>query len=37
VEILSGLVEGERIVTRGVMLVKVASMETGEIEHEHSH
>ena len=37
VEILSGLEEGERIVTRGVMLVKVASMETGEIEHEHSH
>jgi RND family efflux transporter MFP subunit len=37
VEILSGLAEGERVVTRGLMLVKAASMDTGEIEHGHSH
>lgn len=37
VEVLSGLAEGERVVTRGTILVKAASMETGEIEHGHSH
>ena len=37
VEVLSGLAEGERVVTRGTMLVKAASMETGEIEQGHSH
>jgi len=37
VEITGGLTEGERVVTRGKMLVKAASMETGEIEHGHSH
>lgn len=37
VEILSGLAEGERVVTRGAMLIKAASMETGEISDGHSH
>ena len=37
VEILSGLAAGERVVTRGKMLIKAASMETGEIAHGHSH
>ena len=37
VEIISGLTEGERVVTRGAMLVKAASMEIGEIDHGHSH
>lgn len=37
VEIVSGLAEGERVVTRGAMLIKAASMETGEIEHGHTH
>ena len=37
VEILTGLVEGERVVTRGSILVKAASMKTGEIDHGHSH
>jgi RND family efflux transporter MFP subunit len=37
VEILSGLTEGERVVTRGVMLIKAASMDSGEIEHGHTH
>ena len=36
-EILSGLNPGERIVSRGVMLVKSASMVTGVSEHGHSH
>jgi RND family efflux transporter MFP subunit len=37
VEILSGVTEGERVVSRGIMLVKAASMETWEIGHGHSH
>lgn len=37
VEIVKGLAEGERVVTRGVMLIKAASMDTGEIEQGHSH
>jgi RND family efflux transporter MFP subunit len=37
VEIISGLAEGERVVTRGAMLIKAASMDAGEIEHGHSH
>jgi RND family efflux transporter MFP subunit len=37
VEIIKGLVEGERVVTRGTMLIKAASMESGEIAHGHSH
>jgi RND family efflux transporter MFP subunit len=37
VEITSGLSEGERVVTRGVMLIKAASMETAEIARGHSH
>jgi len=37
IEILSGLTEGERVVTRGAMLIKAASMETGEISDGHSH
>ncbi len=37
VEIKKGLVEGERVVTRGVMLIKAASMESGEISDGHSH
>jgi RND family efflux transporter MFP subunit len=37
VEILSGLAEGERVVTRGVMLIKAASMDAGVIEQGHAH
>lgn len=37
VEIKSGLAEGERVVTRGAMLIKAASMESGEISDGHSH
>jgi len=37
VEVLSGLEEGERVVTRGAMLIKAASMDTGDIAHGHSH
>jgi cobalt-zinc-cadmium efflux system membrane fusion protein len=37
VEILMGLHQGERVVTRGVMLVKAASMVTGAGDHGHSH
>lgn len=37
VEILDGLIEGDRVVTRGVMLIKAASMESGEISDGHSH
>lgn len=36
-EILSGLEEGERVVTRGAMLLKSASMVMVEAEHGHSH
>lgn len=36
VEVLSGLAEGERIVTRGAMLVKAAAVTTAPI-HSHSH
>ena len=37
VEILDGLSPGERIVTRGVILLKAASMVTGVAGHGHSH
>ncbi len=37
VEIISGLEPGERVVTRGVMLVKAASAGTAVVGHEHSH
>ena len=37
VEITSGLDPGERVVTRGVMLVKAASVGTAVVGHEHSH
>lgn len=37
VEITSGLVAGERVVTEGFTLVKAASMSTGEISDGHSH
>ena len=37
VEILKGLHPGERVVTRGVMLVKAASMVAGAVGHGHSH
>jgi len=37
VEITSGLESGERVVTKGVMLVKAASMSTGAIQAEHHH
>ena len=37
VEILKGLNQGERVVTRGVMLVKAASMVAGAVGHGHSH
>jgi len=36
-EIISGLEPGERVVTRGVMLVKAASMVTGVVGHGHTH
>lgn len=37
VEILSGIEPGERIVTRGVVLVKATSMVTGVVDQGHSH
>jgi len=37
VEILSGIRPGDRIVTEGVMLLKAASMLSGEVSHGHSH
>lgn len=37
VEITGGLNAGERVVTRGVMLVKAASMATGVVGDGHSH
>jgi len=37
IEVLEGLDAGEQIVTEGVMLIKAASMDTGEIGHGHSH
>ena len=37
VEITGGLSAGERVVTRGVMLVKAASMATGVVGDGHSH
>lgn len=37
VEVISGLAVGERVVTRGAMLIKAASMDNGEIAHGHSH
>ena len=36
-EIISGLEQGERVVTRGAMLLKSASMVTVEADHGHSH
>ena len=36
-EIISGLSAGERIVTEGVMLIKAASMVSGEASHGHNH
>ena len=36
-EITSGLNSGERVITKGVMLVKAASMVTGVENHGHSH
>lgn len=35
IEILAGLAPGERVVTRGVMLLRAASMSTGVATHEH--
>jgi len=37
VEIKEGLHAGERVVTRGVMLVKAASMTSGVVGDGHSH
>jgi hypothetical protein len=37
VEITDGLEPGERIVTRGAILVKAASVVTGVVGHGHSH
>ena len=37
IEIIKGLEQGERVVTRGIMLVKAASMVTGAAGHGHSH
>jgi len=37
IEIIQGLEQGERVVTRGIMLVKAASMVTGAAGHGHSH
>jgi multidrug efflux pump subunit AcrA (membrane-fusion protein) len=37
VEVLRGLSPGERVVSRGLMLVKAASLETGAISSGHSH
>ena len=37
VEIIGGLDPGERVVTKGVMLLKAASMITGTVGHGHAH
>jgi len=37
VEVLSGLEDGERVVTKGVMVLKAASMVTGGVSHQHIH
>ncbi len=37
VEVIRGLLPGERVVTRGVMLLKSTTMVTGEPDHGHSH
>jgi len=37
IEVLKGLKSGDRVVSRGTMLVKAASLDTGEISHGHSH
>jgi RND family efflux transporter MFP subunit len=37
VEITAGLEPGERVVTTGNMLIKAASMATGDLDHGHSH
>jgi multidrug efflux pump subunit AcrA (membrane-fusion protein) len=37
VEIIDGLIGGERIVTKGAMLVKAASIVQGSASHEHNH
>ena len=36
-EVISGLIPGERVITRGVMLVKASSLVTGVVGHGHSH
>ena len=37
VEIIKGLEPGDRVVTKGVMLLKSASMVTGTVGHGHAH
>lgn len=37
IEVLEGLSAGERLVSQGRSLIKAASMDTGEIDHGHSH
>ena len=37
VEVLDGLTPGQRVVSRGAYLLKLASLQTGEIGHGHAH